>query len=71
MCKYLLDFMGFNADKPLEKQLLPEDYYNNKTKLSIISLNVQYDLRVPPPPPQWLHKAMMHKSPVFDSSSHM
>ena len=32
MCNYLLDFIGFNAHKPLEKQLLPEDYYDSKMK---------------------------------------
>ena len=65
MCKYLLDFMGFNADKPLEKQLLPEDYYNNKTKLSIISLNVQYDLRVPPSPSPMVAQSHDAQIPCF------
>ena len=32
MCKYLLDLIEFNVDKP-------EDYYDSKTKLSIISLS--------------------------------
>ena len=33
MCKYLLDLTEFNADKP-------EDYYDSKTKLSIISIKL-------------------------------
>ena len=32
MCKYLLDLIGFNVDKT-------EDYYDSKTKLSIILLS--------------------------------
>ena len=32
MCIYLLDLIGFNVDKP-------EDYYDSKIKLSIISLS--------------------------------
>ena len=32
VCKYLLDLIGFNADKP-------EDYYNSKIKLSVIPLS--------------------------------
>ena len=32
MCKYLLDLIGFNVDKT-------EDYYDSKTKLSIIFLS--------------------------------
>ena len=32
MCKYVLDLIGFNVDKH-------EDYYDSKTKLSIILLS--------------------------------
>ena len=32
MCKYLLDLIGFNVNEP-------EDYYDNKTKLCLISLS--------------------------------
>ena len=34
MYKYLLDLIGFSVDKP-------EDYYDSKTKLSIVSLKLQ------------------------------
>ena len=43
MCKYLLDLIGLT----LRRQLQLEDYYNsnynNKTKLSIISLNLHHN----------------------------
>ena len=43
MCKYLLDLIEFNADKP-------EDYYDrnydSKTKLSIISLSYINDAQI-------------------------
>ena len=35
MCKYLLDLIGFNADKP-------EDYYDSKLQLSTLHM---YDFR--------------------------
>ena len=45
MCKYLLDLIGFNADKPMEKQLLPEDYYDSKTKdkYNLWTLHVHFE----------------------------